>query len=60
MHFLVRTLSDNKQFYVSMIYGENIPKTRRKLWQNLLDHKIVIGNDPLGTTRGFQCHFGDM
>ncbi|GKD71308.1 ribonuclease H-like domain-containing protein, partial [Tanacetum coccineum] len=45
MHFLVRCLSNNSQVYVSIVYGENSPKTRLGLWKNLLEHKMGVGNE---------------
>ena len=46
MHFLVKSLGDNKQMFVSVVYGENSPRDRIQLWANLVDHNRIAGNDP--------------
>ncbi|GKA46099.1 RNA-directed DNA polymerase, eukaryota, reverse transcriptase zinc-binding domain protein [Tanacetum coccineum] len=39
-------IQDNKRMYVSVVYGENVPKARINLWKNLLEHKVVVGDSP--------------
>ncbi|GKB78030.1 RNA-directed DNA polymerase, eukaryota, reverse transcriptase zinc-binding domain protein, partial [Tanacetum coccineum] len=36
-HFLVRYFKDNRQMYVSMVYGENSLRARLKLWSDLIE-----------------------
>ncbi|GJZ52154.1 RNA-directed DNA polymerase, eukaryota, reverse transcriptase zinc-binding domain protein [Tanacetum coccineum] len=43
MHFLVRSVSDNKKVYVSFMYGETNVNDRRVLWKNLRDHFSIAG-----------------
>ncbi|GJR07444.1 zinc knuckle CX2CX4HX4C containing protein [Tanacetum coccineum] len=35
MHFEVKLLHDKRSFFISFIYGENKPRDRLKLWDNL-------------------------
>ncbi|GJU37562.1 RNA-directed DNA polymerase, eukaryota, reverse transcriptase zinc-binding domain protein [Tanacetum coccineum] len=46
MHFLVNSFRDNRQMFVSVVYGKIIPKIRTRLWRNLIKHKGVAGSDP--------------
>ncbi|GJR76308.1 hypothetical protein Tco_0088673 [Tanacetum coccineum] len=43
MHLLVKSLLDDNQMYISVIYGENTPKSRARLWKNLIDHMSIAG-----------------
>ncbi|GJY57634.1 RNA-directed DNA polymerase, eukaryota, reverse transcriptase zinc-binding domain protein [Tanacetum coccineum] len=46
MHFLVRCFKDNRQMYVSIIFGENSLRARLKLWKDLLELNAIAGNNP--------------
>ena len=46
MHFEVRIIQDNRNFFVSFIYGENDAKDRIKLWDNLSNHRVLVNNKP--------------
>ena len=46
MHFEVITVIDKKKFFVSFIYGDNDPRVRLKLWDNLKEHMVGIINMP--------------
>ncbi|GKC63994.1 RNA-directed DNA polymerase, eukaryota, reverse transcriptase zinc-binding domain protein, partial [Tanacetum coccineum] len=46
MHFKVKLIQDKRCFLVSFIYGENEPRDRLKLWDNLSDHKDLVNNRP--------------
>ncbi|GKA33214.1 RNA-directed DNA polymerase, eukaryota, reverse transcriptase zinc-binding domain protein, partial [Tanacetum coccineum] len=43
MHFMIRCFKDNRQMYVSIVYGENSPKARLKLWKDLLEINDIAG-----------------
>ncbi|GKC92941.1 putative reverse transcriptase domain-containing protein [Tanacetum coccineum] len=47
MHFEVSLIIDKRKFFVSFIYGENDPKDRLGLWENLNDHMVFTDNKPL-------------
>ncbi|GKA81855.1 gag-pol polyprotein [Tanacetum coccineum] len=46
MHFLVKRNMDNKEIYVSFVYGEINAMGRRELWKNLKDFNNIAGNFP--------------
>nr|GEY58551.1 hypothetical protein [Tanacetum cinerariifolium] len=46
MHLLVKYLLDDNEMYVFVIYGENTPKSRARLWKNLINHTSIAGNKP--------------
>ncbi|GJX13942.1 RNA-directed DNA polymerase, eukaryota, reverse transcriptase zinc-binding domain protein [Tanacetum coccineum] len=46
MHFLVSSFKDNRQLYVSIVYGENALRARLRLWKDLVNHKGVTRNCP--------------
>nr|GEU72213.1 hypothetical protein [Tanacetum cinerariifolium] len=53
MHLLINSFRDNKQIFVSIIYGKNTPDARVKLWKSLIEHEGVAGNDPWVTLGDF-------
>ncbi|GJR22245.1 hypothetical protein Tco_0970772 [Tanacetum coccineum] len=46
MHFEVKLLHDKRSFFVSFIYGENEPRDRLKLWDNLSEHMGLVNSRP--------------
>ncbi|GKA52512.1 putative reverse transcriptase domain-containing protein, partial [Tanacetum coccineum] len=46
MHFLVMYLKDSRQMHVSMVYGENSPRARLKLWSDLIEINATVGIYP--------------
>ncbi|GKC79545.1 RNA-directed DNA polymerase, eukaryota, reverse transcriptase zinc-binding domain protein [Tanacetum coccineum] len=46
MYFLVSIISCQKEMFISFIYGENDPKDRVALWNNLRSHNEAIGESP--------------
>ncbi|GJZ52720.1 RNA-directed DNA polymerase, eukaryota, reverse transcriptase zinc-binding domain protein [Tanacetum coccineum] len=46
MHFLVKRNMDNKDIYVSFVYGEINAMGRRELWKTLKDFNNIAGNFP--------------
>ncbi|GJT01522.1 putative RNA-directed DNA polymerase [Tanacetum coccineum] len=46
MHFEVSLILDKRKFFISFIYGENDPKDRICLWENLIDHMGVVDGKP--------------
>ncbi|GJR88120.1 RNA-directed DNA polymerase, eukaryota, reverse transcriptase zinc-binding domain protein [Tanacetum coccineum] len=46
MYFEVKLIHEKRKFFISFIYGENDPKDRLKLWDNLGVHLNPVNHDP--------------